>query len=130
MLNISNEKLNQTVSLEEFKAAGMVFHKRHFKYFNRFLKIFFVIFLIVMFMPWTQNVSGSGFLTTLSPDVRPQTIQSPIPGTVVKWFVQEGDFVKKGDTIMHIGDFLAVVLYFREKLMIHLAIFLSGLLFH
>ena len=104
MLNISEEKLNQKVSLDEFKAAGMVFHKRHFKYFNRFLKIFAVIFLVVMFLPWTQNVSGSGYLTTLSPDVRPQTIQSPIPGTVVKWYVQEGDSISKGDTILQIAE--------------------------
>ena len=104
MLNISQEKLNQKVSLDKYKAAGLVFHKRHFKYFNRFLKIFAVIFLVVMFLPWTQNVSGNGFLTTLAPDVRPQTIQSPIPGTVAKWYVQEGDFVKKGDTILHITE--------------------------
>lgn len=104
MLNISQEKLNQKVSLEEYKAAKKVFHKRHFKYFNRFLKIFAIIFLIVMFLPWTQNVSGEGFLTTLAPDVRPQTIQSPIPGTVVKWFVQEGKFVEKGDTILQIAE--------------------------
>ncbi|WP_435579030.1 HlyD family secretion protein [Gilvibacter sp.] len=104
MLNISQEKLNQKVSLDKYKAAGLVFHKRHFKYFNRFLKIFAVIFLVVMFLPWTQNVSGNGFLTTLAPEVRPQTIQSPIPGTVAKWYVQEGDFVKKGDTILHITE--------------------------
>lgn len=104
MLNISQEKLNQKVSLEKYKAAGLVFHKRHFKYFNRFLKIFAVIFLVVMFLPWTQNVSGNGYLTTLAPEVRPQTIQSPIPGTVAKWYVQEGDFVRKGDTILHITE--------------------------
>lgn len=104
MLNISPEKLNEKVSLDPYKASEMVFHKRHFKYFNRFLKVFSLIFIIVLFLPWTQNVSGNGFLTTLAPEVRPQTIQSPIPGSIAKWYVREGDFVQKGDTILHITE--------------------------
>jgi multidrug efflux pump subunit AcrA (membrane-fusion protein) len=66
--------------------------------------VFAVIFVIILFLPWTQNVSGKGFLTTLTPDQRPQTIQSPIPGRIEKWFVREGDFVEKGDTILHISE--------------------------
>ena len=57
-----------------------------------------------MFLPWTQNVTGKGFVTTLTPDQRPQTIQSPIPGRIEKWYVREGDFVEKGDTILHISE--------------------------
>lgn len=104
MLNISNNKLNTKVSLLSYKAANMVFHQRHFKYFNRFLIAFSVVFFITLFLPWTQNVSGQGYLTTLSPNERPQTVQSPIPGTIVQWYVQEGDFVNKGDTILRISE--------------------------
>ncbi|CDF79208.1 RND efflux membrane fusion protein [Formosa agariphila KMM 3901] len=57
-----------------------------------------------MFLPWTQNVSGRGFVTTLTPDQRPQTIQSPIPGRIEHWHVSEGQFVKKGDTLLHISE--------------------------
>ena len=35
---------------------------------------------------------------------RPQDINSPIPGKIVKWYVKEGDFVKKGDTILQISE--------------------------
>lgn len=104
MLNISPNKLNTKVSLLSYRAAGMVFHQRHFKYFNRFLIAFSVVFLITLFLPWTQNVSGRGHLTTLSPNERPQTIQSPIPGTIMEWYVAEGDFVNKGDTILRISE--------------------------
>ncbi|HKL91437.1 MAG TPA: biotin/lipoyl-binding protein, partial [Allomuricauda sp.] len=45
-----------------------------------------------------------GFLTTLTPDQRPQTIQSPIPGRIEKWYVREGDYVEKGDTILFISE--------------------------
>ena len=104
MLNISHNKLNQKVSLEHYKSGEKVFHKRHFKHLNRFLKIFAVTAIIMLFLPWTQNVSGKGFVTTLTPDQRPQTIQSPIPGRIEKWYVREGDFVQKGDTILHISE--------------------------
>ncbi|MEM8999371.1 MAG: biotin/lipoyl-binding protein [Bacteroidota bacterium] len=104
MLNISNNKLNQKVDLLQFKAAKKVFHKRHYSHFNRFLLAFALIGIIVLFLPWTQNISGEGFLTTLKPDQRPQTIQSPIPGRIEQWYVREGDFVEKGDTILFISE--------------------------
>ncbi|MHA7863143.1 HlyD family secretion protein [Flagellimonas marinaquae] len=104
MLNISKSVLNRKVDLSDYKAVIRVSHRRHYKHFNRFLVVFAVIFVIILFLPWTQNVSGKGFLTTLTPDQRPQTIQSPIPGRIEKWFVREGDFVEKGDTILHISE--------------------------
>lgn len=105
MLNISsNNKLNEKVDLSRFEAGKKVFHKRHYKQFNRFLAAFSIIVLFMMFLPWTQNISGRGYLTTLTPDQRPQTIQSPIPGRIEKWFVREGQYVEKGDTILHISE--------------------------
>ena len=104
MLNISHNKLNEKVDLTRFKAARRVFHKRHFKHFNRFLMAFAIIGFITLFLPWTQNITGKGYLTTLNPDHRPQTIQSPIPGRIEKWYVREGDFVAKGDTILFISE--------------------------
>ncbi len=104
MLNISHNKLNRKVSLERFASAQKVFHQRHYKHFNRFLLGFALAGFIVLFLPWTQNISGKGYLTTLKPDQRPQTIQSPIPGRIEKWYVQEGDYVKKGDTILFISE--------------------------
>lgn len=104
MLNISNKPLNKHVDLSNFKASQRVFHRRHYKHFNRFLAIFSLIAFVILFLPWTQNVTGNGFVTTLTPDQRPQTIQSPIPGRIEKWYVREGDFVQKGDTILHISE--------------------------
>lgn len=92
------------VDLTRFKATKRVFHRKHYKHFNRFLLAFSALGLIILFLPWTQNVTGKGFVTTLTPDQRPQTIQSPIPGRIEKWYVREGDFVEKGDTILHISE--------------------------
>ncbi|MGB5498722.1 MAG: biotin/lipoyl-binding protein [Maribacter sp.] len=104
MLNISHNKLNRKVSLERFASAQKVFHQRHYKHFNRFLLGFALVGFIILFLPWTQNISGKGYLTTLKPDQRPQTIQSPIPGRIEEWYVQEGDYAKKGDTILFISE--------------------------
>ncbi len=104
MLNISQNTLNKKVDLSGYNAVQKVFHRKHYKYFNRFLKIFAVSVVIILFLPWTQNISGNGYLTTLKPDHRPQTIQSPIPGRIETWYVQEGDFVQKGDTILFISE--------------------------
>ena len=104
MLNISENSVNKNVSLSGYKAYKKAFNKSHYKMFNRLLKIFAVICVVVLFLPWTQNITSSGTVTTLKPDHRPQTIQSVIPGRIEKWYVQEGDFVKKGDTILHISE--------------------------
>jgi membrane fusion protein, adhesin transport system len=104
MLNISQEKLNRRVDLSQYKSGKRAFHQRHNKWFNRILLGFSILLLIILFLPWTQTVSGKGSVTTLSPEHRPQTIQSPIPGRIERWYVQEGDFVNKGDTIIHISE--------------------------
>jgi multidrug resistance efflux pump len=64
----------------------------------------FLFFLIVMFLPWTQNIKAKGNITTLKQEHRPQDINSPIPGKIIKWWVKEGDFVQKGDTILQLSE--------------------------
>ncbi|WP_375253141.1 HlyD family secretion protein [Dokdonia donghaensis] len=104
MLNISENQLNKKVDIRGYSAFAKAQKKQHFKYFNRFLVAFAIIGVIILFLPWTQNVTGKGFVTTLTPDQRPQTIQSQIPGRIEQWFVREGDYVKKGDTILRISE--------------------------
>ncbi len=104
MLNISHNSVNKKVSLEGYSAHTKAFHSKHFKLFNRFLGGFAIFGFIFLFFPWTQNVTGNGYLTTLTPGQRPQTIQSPIPGRIEKWYVKEGDLVQKGDTILFISE--------------------------
>ncbi len=104
MLNISYNQLNKKVNLTKYSAYQKAHQIRHFKYFNRFLATFAIIGIIILFLPWTQTVSGTGYVTTLTPAQRPQTIQSPIPGRIEEWFVREGDYVAKGDTILFISE--------------------------
>jgi multidrug efflux pump subunit AcrA (membrane-fusion protein) len=104
MLNISTNSVNKNVDISRYTSVQRALTRRHYKHFNRLLIIFGVIGIIILFLPWTQNITASGLVTTLTPDQRPQTIQSPIPGRIEKWFVKEGDFVAKGDTILFISE--------------------------
>ena len=104
MLNISHNQLNKKIDLAKYKSGKNIMNIKYYKYFNRFLLAAAIILLIVMFLPWTQNITGQGIVTTLKPNQRPQHIQSQIPGRIEEWFVQEGDEVKKGDTILRISE--------------------------
>lgn len=64
----------------------------------------FLFLLFVLFMPWTQNISSTGTVTTLYQDQRPQQINTVIPGKIIKWYIKEGDVVKKGDTLLQLAD--------------------------
>ena len=64
----------------------------------------FIFLIVILFLPWTQNISSSGHVTTLYQDQRPQQINTVIPGKIVKWYIKEGDDVKKGDTIVLLAD--------------------------
>ncbi len=61
-----------------------------------------VAFLI--YVPWVQTTSGSGVVTTLSPNERKQDINALVPGRIEEWYVRDGSSVKKGDPIVRIAD--------------------------
>ena len=104
MLNISEINISKLVNQKDFSALDNA-EKRVSG--NVVLRLFIgltIAGLVVLFLPWTQNIRARGEITTLKPDQRPQTIHSVIAGRVEKWFVQEGDFVHKGDTIIFISE--------------------------
>ena len=109
----SVEKLGQVIDMANdtmalnystFSSATRIFNLSYYRSFLRYMLGFGLVVFIVLFMPWTQNIVGEGYVTTLSPDKRPQTIQSPIPGKIEQWWVQEGDLVEQGDTLLQISE--------------------------
>jgi len=87
--------------LEAYSTIYRINKKSKVKYW--FLGIMLSL-IVLLFLPWTQNIKANGDITTLYQDQRPQDIQSPIPGRIVKWYVKEGDFVHKGDTILQLSE--------------------------
>ena len=103
MLNISS-KNPITENIEQFNTVKNLQNRPHYKILNRIILGVSLLCLLILFLPWTQNISGSGAVTTLKPDQRPQTVQTAIAGRIEKWYVKEGDFVQKGDTILYISE--------------------------
>ena len=114
MLNISENSVHKKVDLTRFRSGKYVVDKKYYKQFNQLSLIFLLLLVIVLFLPWTQNVSGNGKVTTLKPGQRPQGIQSAIPGRIEEWFVKEGDLVAKGDTLLRISE--VKMDYFDDRL--------------
>lgn len=104
MLNISQYKVNDFIKIEKYPSLSAVEKRKSGQVLLRLIMGTFGFLFIIMFLPWTQNIQSKGTVTTLKPEQRPQTIQSIISGRIEKWYVQEGDFVKKGDTILFISE--------------------------
>jgi adhesin transport system membrane fusion protein len=104
MLNISKEQIPESEFYDNLKSVKIVESRIPKKVLLKILFYTFLFFFVLLFIPWTQNVRNRGFVTALKPEHRPQTIQSIIDGRIEKWFVQEGELVKKGDTIVYISE--------------------------
>ena len=104
MLNLSKNNKPDYNRLEQYSTIQSLASRPHYKVLNKILVGFLILVVLFLFLPWTQNIPGNGNVTTLMPNQRPQTIQSLISGRIEKWYVREGDFVKKGDTILFISE--------------------------
>jgi multidrug efflux pump subunit AcrA (membrane-fusion protein) len=93
--------MQHPISLQAFNKIYRSNKTSKVKYW--FLGILFFLLLLLL-LPWTQNIKAKGIITTLKQEQRPQNINSPIPGKILKWWVKEGDYVKKGDTILQITE--------------------------
>lgn len=106
MLNLSDVTITHLLRKKNLRSFEMLRDAYSYSY-DRLVKVALILLgvvVIIMFLPWTQNVRSKGELIALSPDQRPQTIQSVIAGRIEKWYVQEGQFVHKGDTILRISE--------------------------
>lgn len=103
MLNISQEKIsiNNPLEIKSLQKVSIVRYKKINKKLFVYMTMLIIIFL---FLPWTQNIRSVGYITALNPNVRPQTIQAVIDGQIEKWYVKEGMYVNKGDTIVKLTE--------------------------
>lgn len=104
MLRLSEQSIEQQVGQENLYSLRSLRTPLGGKILAKFLLGFLLISMITLFLPWQQNIRGNGKVTALNPMNRPQTIEAVIAGRVQKWFVREGDLVKKGDTIVTISE--------------------------
>lgn len=122
MLDISRNKIGENVSFKEYKSMGMSFPSNESKKRIQILIWILVVAFLFLFLPWTQNIRSKGFVTALRPDQRPQTVHSIIAGRIENWYVAEGDYVQKGDTVLMVSeikdDYFDPMLLERTKLQV------------
>jgi adhesin transport system membrane fusion protein len=104
MLNISSNTVSKKINRANLKAFQQVDNAGIFVSLSRFMFVLMALLLLFMFVPWTQNIQGDGIVTTLKPEHRPQTIHSVISGRIETWYVEEGQFIQKGDTLLKIVE--------------------------
>lgn len=103
MLNLSPNNIND-FEKSELSALKRVEQKNSSKKLIRTIYGLFLAIFIITLLPWTQNIRSNGKVIALRPEQRPQTINTVISGKIEKWFVKDGDVVKKGDTILFISE--------------------------
>lgn len=111
-INIDIESQVDKSNLKAFKKVYLIEKRGQVK---KWLWGFLIILVLALFLPWTQNIRASGAVTTLRQEQRPQELNTVIAGSVLKWYVKEGDFVEKGDTILQLGE--VKVDYFDPQLL-------------
>lgn len=70
-----------------------------------------VLFLVLLALiaacllaPWQQSISGVGRVIAYAPSERRQTVEAPVSGRVLRWFVHEGSRVQAGEPLVEIVD--------------------------
>lgn len=104
MLNITHNTIKDKSTFKEMHSFKLLNSRSQSRRLIQTLYALGIICLIILFLPWTQNIRSTGIVTALKPNQRPQTIHSIIAGRIEKWYVQEGQLVRQGDTILFISE--------------------------
>jgi multidrug efflux pump subunit AcrA (membrane-fusion protein) len=104
MENFLHKKIDGPSANGDFQCFEHVYHINKTSAIKKWFWGTVITLIIIMFLPWTQNIRATGTVTTLRQEQRPQQLNTVIPGKVVKWHIKEGDFVKEGDTIITLSE--------------------------
>jgi len=104
MLNISKNTIDKHVDKSRYQSFSAIPSNELKHTMARWLIGLLVLLIVLLFLPWTQNIQADGIITTLNPAERPQTIHATIDGRIERWYVQEGQEIKKGDTIVFLSE--------------------------
>lgn len=104
MLRISNEQVNEQDIEKKVYALKTIGSLKTSKIIARWFLFLGIFGFSCLFLPWQQNVNGSGFVTSLTPQDRPHQVETAIAGRIREWKVREGDFVTRGDTLLVLDE--------------------------
>ena len=104
MLNISLESISAHIKNSDYKTFKNLESRTNSRWLLKVFITVFILFILSLFLPWTQNIRTNGSVTTLNPYDKPQNIQSLIGGKIDNWYIKEGDIVSIGDTIAILSE--------------------------
>ncbi|WMJ71658.1 HlyD family efflux transporter periplasmic adaptor subunit [Cytophagaceae bacterium ABcell3] len=104
MLNISPRRVKVFFKNQHLSALEVLKTPKSVKAFGKWLLILLVLIILILFLPWQQNIRGTGQVTAFSPSDRPQTVETAVAGRIEEWYFNEGDFVNKGDTLVRFSE--------------------------
>jgi multidrug resistance efflux pump len=110
-----HQSLDNVPNTSEHRAFSKIYRIGRTRSGKLWFTGFLMLLLVLLFLPWTQNIRAKGNITALKQEQRPQEINSAIAGKIVRWYVKEGDYVKAGDTILQLGEIK--VEYFDPQLL-------------
>ncbi|MBL7742927.1 MAG: HlyD family efflux transporter periplasmic adaptor subunit [Chitinophagaceae bacterium] len=97
-------EIHQIAEINQWQSFSSVYRHNKKSRVQYWLFGLIVCLVIILFLPWTQNIRARGNVTTLRQEQRPQQLNTVIPGRVIKWKVKEGDYVQTGDTILQLAE--------------------------
>ncbi|TXI71360.1 MAG: HlyD family efflux transporter periplasmic adaptor subunit [Cyclobacteriaceae bacterium] len=118
MLKISSNSVEKMMPQDRLYSLRSLNTPMAGKILARWLMGIGVVFFIILFLPWQQNIRGNGKVTALNPANRPQTVETVIAGRIQTWNVNEGQLVNKGDTIAVVSEVKEK--YFDPQLLLRL----------
>ncbi len=119
MLGISKDQVNMEVVKKKVYSMKLLQTPKTGKTLAYWLIGISVFGFFCLFLPWQQNIEGTGMVTALAPQDRPQDVPAIIAGRIKSWRVQEGEFITAGDTILVLDEIKAE--YFDPEQLLRLS---------
>ncbi len=104
MLKISSSSIETRLEKEQYYILKTLKTPNAGRILARWLLGIGFVFFLFLFLPWQQNIRGTGKVTAFAPENRPQTVESAIAGRISSWKVREGQFINQGDTILTLAE--------------------------
>lgn len=104
MLNLSPQRVQEKPLAEKFFSLQLVRSARGPRILALWLTGLLLAGMVIMFLPWRQNIRAKGRVTSFSPQDRPQVINATIDGRIKSWEAGEGQWVEAGQPILQLEE--------------------------
>jgi multidrug resistance efflux pump len=105
MLNLSDNKdIKYKEEYDKMYSRRLLSTPKRIYIVRKWMRGFLITIGLMLLLPWQQNIQGYGRVIPFRPQDRPQVVPSVIAGRIERWAVREGQFVKKGDTLVVISE--------------------------